>query len=124
MSSGKTLLFVYNIESGVMPGARNYSIQTGTLTGRDSCNLSIITQTPVGMKKDWKRFVRELGLPAQFLTRNEFIAEVGAGLITFPAVLVRTGKDMLMLASSEEINSCRSLEDLIGLIRQRSADIL
>jgi hypothetical protein len=75
------------------------------------------------MKKDWKRFVRELGIPARFLNRNEFVSEIGAGLITFPAILVQTGKDLLMLASSEEINRCSSVEDLISLVQQRSLEI-
>jgi hypothetical protein len=75
------------------------------------------------MKKDWKRFVRDLGIPSRFLNRNEFISEIGAGLITFPAILVQIGKDLLVVASSDEINRCGSLDDLISLIRQRSLEI-
>ena len=123
MSYGKTLLFIYNADSGVLPGLKEYSSKTSTSHARDSCNLTTITSTPIGMKKDWKRFVRELGIQARFLNRNEFVSEIGAGLITFPAILVQTGKDLLMLASSEEINRCRSVEDLISLVQQRSLEI-
>ncbi len=123
MSYGKTLLFVYNADSGILPGMKDYSSKTGGSQGKDSCNLTAITHSPIGMKKDWKRFVKELGIPARFLSRNEFVSEVGAGLITFPAILLSTGKDLLMVASSEEINMCRGLEDLICLVQPRCADI-
>ncbi|MCK9631589.1 MAG: hypothetical protein M0R30_08085 [Methanoregula sp.] len=123
MSYGKTLLFVYNADSGVLPGMKDYSLKSGTSHAKQFCNLTAITNSPIGMKKDWKRFVRELGIPARFLNRNEFVSEIGAGLISFPAILVQTGKDLLMLASSEEINRCRSLEDLISLVRLRSSEI-
>jgi len=122
MSYGKTLLFVYNADSGMLSGVKDYCIIPKS-SGKEPCNLSTMIHTPIGMKKDWKRFVRELGLPARFLTRNEFISEAGSGPITFPAILLNTGKDLLMVASSEEINMCRSLEDLISLVRQRFVDI-
>ena len=123
MSYGKTLLFVYNTDSGVLPGMKDYSSTTGTSHGKDSCNLTAITHSPIGMKKDWKRFVKELGIPVRFLNRNEFVSEVGTGLITFPAILLNTGKDLLIVASSEEINLCRCLEDLINLLQARCANI-
>lgn len=123
MSHGKTLLFIYNADSGVLPGLKEYSSKSSTTHARDFCNLTAITSSPIGMKKDWKRFVRELGIPARFMNRNEFVSEIGANLITFPAILVQVGKDLLVVANSEEINRCLSLEDLIGLVRQRSLEI-
>jgi len=123
MSNGKTLLFIYNADSGVLPGLKEYSSKSTMSHARDFCNLIAIPRSPIGMKKDWKRFVRELGIPARFMNRNEFVSEVGAGLITFPAILVKIGKDLLVVASSEEINRCGCLEDLISLVRQRSLEI-
>lgn len=123
MSYGKTLLFIYNADSGILPGLKEYSSKAGIAHGRNFCNLTAITSTPIGMKKDWKRFVQDLNIPARFLNRNEFISEIGAGLITFPAILVQMGKDLLIVASSEEINRCTSLDDLISLVRQRSLEI-
>lgn len=123
MSYGKTLLFIYNADSGVLPGLKEYSSKASTSHARNFCNLTAITNTPIGMKKDWKRFVRDLNIPSRFLNRNEFISEIGAGLITFPAILVQIGKDLLVVASSDEINHCGCLDDLISLVRQRSQEI-
>ena len=123
MSYGKTLLFVYNADGGVLPGMKDYSSKTGASHGKDSCNLTAITYSPIGMKKDWKRFIRELGVPARFMNRNEFSSEVGTGLTTFPTILVQVGKDILQVASTDEINRCQCLEDLMSLVQQRIAGI-
>jgi len=121
MSYGKTLLCVYNADGGVLPGMKDYS--TGGSQGKDSCHLTAITYSPIGMKKDWKRFIRELGVPARFLNRNEFTSEVGFGLTSYPTILVQVGKDILQVVSTEEINRCQCLEDLMSLVQQRIASI-
>lgn len=120
MSYGKTLLFVYNSDSGMVSGLKDYA-KISTVSGRDVCNLSAITFSPIGMKKDWKRFIRETGYPSRFLTRNEFLSEAGTGFTTFPAVLIQAGKELLLVASTDEINRCQCLEDLISLVRGRLA---
>lgn len=123
MTYGKTLLFVYNADSGVLPGMKDYSSKTGASPGKDLCNLTALTHSPIGMKKDWKRFVKELGIPARFLNRNEFFYEVGTGITTFPSILVQAGKDLLVVVSTDEINRCQSLEDLICLIQPRCTNL-
>ncbi|MDD4137002.1 MAG: hypothetical protein PHT99_03790 [Methanoregula sp.] len=123
MTYGKTLLFVYNADSGILPGMKDYSSKTGGSQGKDCCNLTAITHSPIGMKKDWKRFVKELGIPARFLNRNEFFSEVDTGITTFPSILVQAGKDLLVVASTDEINRCQNLEDLISLIQPRCTNL-
>ncbi|MDD1686797.1 hypothetical protein [Methanoregula sp.] len=102
---------------------KDYSSKTGGSHSKDSCNLTAITYSPIGMKKDWKRFIKELDMPARFLNRNEFSSEVGTGLTTFPTILVQVGKDILQVASTDEINRCQCLEDLMNLVQQRVASI-
>ena len=118
MPQEKTLLFVCNSDSGVLPKIKNYSSdKTGSKP--ESCILSALTHSPVGMKKEWKRFIRDLTIPSRILDRNEFCAEFGSGITTFPVVLLRTGKILSMLISTEELNRCRELEDLMKLLSQR-----
>src|SRR5271157_408752 len=114
MPSGRALVFVYNLDSGVLPKIKDYSAP-GSVPVTESCNLYILTNSPIGMKKEWKRFIKDLDIPARFLSRNEFSSEFGTGLTTFPAILVQAGKDLFRVISSEEINTCRTLEDLINL---------
>jgi|WetSurMetagenome_2_1015567.scaffolds.fasta_scaffold229393_2 hypothetical protein len=123
MSDGKTILFVYNADSGVLAGMKDYCTGGGTPPGRGCCNLSAITFSPVGMKKDWKRYVRELKIPSRFMDRNEFAAEFGQAITSFPAVLLRRGRELALLLSTDELNRCRELEDLTGLLDMRIAQV-
>ena len=122
MSEEETLLFVSNSNSGVLPQIKNYSDHSLASRG-DGCHLSALTYSPVGMKKEWKRFIREQKLPSRVLDREEFRAEFGSIAMTFPVVLVRTHRGLSILISTEELNRCRSLEDLMDLLRQRLAPL-
>jgi len=122
MPQGRALVCVYNLDSGVLPNVKDYANPASApLTG--NCNLYILTNSPIGMKKEWKRFIKDLGIPVRFLSRNEFLSEFGNDLTAFPAILVQAGKDLSRVISTEEINQCRALEDLISLVRQRFADV-
>jgi hypothetical protein len=73
------------------------------------------------MKKEWKRFIHDLGVPVRFLSRNEFISEFHKSTAAFPAAFIQAGKEVQPLINSDEINRCAELEDLIGLVKQRPA---
>jgi hypothetical protein len=115
----KTLLFVYNTDSGVLQALRDYSAGTSGGSRTDICSLCAITHSPVGMKKEWKRFIKDLEIPSRFLTRNEFSSEFGSLKITFPVVLVQEGTGLAVLVGTEELNGCRDLNDLILLVKPR-----
>jgi hypothetical protein len=118
MPQQETLLFVSNSDSGVVPQIKNYS-SGKTASQAERCNLSVLTHSPVGMKKEWKRFMKEQKIPSRLLDRNEFCDEFGPRVTTFPVVLIRTGKSLSVLISTDELNRCRELEDLISLLEQR-----
>jgi hypothetical protein len=122
MPHGKVLVFVNNFDSGVLPTVKDFAGREPS-RGTDGCKLSLLTSSPVGTKKEWKRFIRELGIPARFVSRNEFSSEFGTGVTTFPAILIQTGKDLALVVSAGEINQCTTLEDLISLVRSRFARI-
>jgi hypothetical protein len=122
MPHGKTLVFVYNFDSGVLPTIQELAGREPP-RGSDGCKLYLLTTSPVGTKKEWKRFIRELDHPARFLSRNEFSSEFGTGVTSFPAVLIQTGKNLALAVSAHEINQCVTLEDLIGLVQSRFATI-
>jgi hypothetical protein len=119
MPDSKTLLFVHNTDSAVLQPLHDYS--TGKAGGgeADACALSRITRSPVGIKKEWKRFLKELDIPSRSLDRNEFFSEFGHRPVTFPTVLLRHGTELSILISSEDLRLCRDLSDLIRLVRER-----
>jgi len=122
MFSEGTLLFVSNCDSGVLPQIKDYSAHASTPRA-DGCSLSALTHSPVGMKKEWKRFLKEQHLPSRVLDRNEFSAQFGSGITTFPVVLIRTSGGLRVLVSTDELNRCRELEDLMGLLQQRLSPV-
>jgi hypothetical protein len=83
------------------------------------CNLYAVTHSPIGMKKEWRRFVNDLGITVRFLSRNEFSSEFGSGSETFPIAFIQAGKDLTPFINTDEINRCAGLEDLISLVQQR-----
>ena len=117
----KTLLIVDNTDSGVLPSLKDFSAGTAVPSGAGTRTLSTMTHSPVGMKKEWKRFLKDLEIPSRTLERSEFTSEFGSGhpRMTFPVVLIQTGSQLAVLLSTEELNRCRDLHDLILLLRQR-----
>jgi hypothetical protein len=123
MTDTITLLFVYNIDSGILQSIHDYSTMKGAGSGSDSCPLGAITHSPVGMKKEWKRFLKELPHPSRSLDRNEFTREFGQRPISFPIVLLKKGTELSILISTEELKACREPGDLIHLVKGRILDL-
>ncbi len=121
MPGTKTLLIVDNTNSSVLEPLKDFSTGTAAASGAGTHTISSITHSPVGMKKEWKRFLKDLEIPSRTLDRSEFLSEFGSGLhqITFPVVLVQKGTELAVLISPEELTQCRDLNDLITLLRSR-----
>ena len=119
----ETLLFIYNSDSNRLPGLKDYTAGTPAAFRTGNCALSAITHSPVGMKKEWKRFIRDLAVPSRFLNRNEFFSEFGQCLTTFPVVLLQKETELEILVSAEELSRCRTLEDFVSLLEQQIRNI-
>jgi hypothetical protein len=118
MQSGIILLFVYNLDKGSLSGMSDYqhSIKSAKTP---QCNLYFLISTPVGMKKTWKRFINDLGVPSKFLHRDEFFQVCGMRKLLVPAVYVQAGTSFHELISADEINHIDSTDVLIGLVTKR-----
>lgn len=121
MPSGRSLVFVYNADSGILATMKD-PVSRMAASGKDSCNLYAVTFSPVGMKKEWKRFIHNLGIPVRFLSRDHFMSEFRTVTVTFPAAFMQTGKDLFLFISTDEINRYERLEDLISLVQQRLSE--
>ena len=122
MRQDRFLIFVYNADSETVPRANQLmSRPTGAMS--ESCKLLTLTYSPIGMKKEWKRFLNNLKFQVRFLARDEFTREFRGFSATFPVAFYQSGKDLFILASTEEINQCRELEDLVTLIDKRLVGI-
>lgn len=118
MRSGRLLIFVYNCDRGNLSAMKDYS-QPLAADKTPECRLLSITSSPVGMKKEWKRFIHDLRVPARFLYHDEYEEEFGALLTPLPAVFFHTDNTRSILVSADELGRTHSLEDLITLVKER-----
>lgn len=117
-----SILFVYNLDSGVLQSIHDYSTMKPEATGTGASPLIRLTHSPLGVKKEWKRFLKELRIPSRSLDRNEFCNEFGRRPITFPIVLLKKGTELSILITTDEIKACGELRDLIHLVEGRIAN--
>jgi len=116
--SQPTLVFVYNADSGLVNtlldiGHKIVSPQTY------ACNLCAITHSTFTMRDEWKRFVARLGMPVQFLHRDELAEKYGVRAAALPAIFRKTDGALEQWITREEIDRCRSLPALERLVQDR-----
>ena len=71
------------------------------------------------MRDEWKRFVDGLGLPIEFLHRNELVERYGMHGVALPAVFLKTSGKLQAWIGRDEIDRCRTLADLQQLVQAR-----
>ena len=121
------LLFVYNADSGVLNALKDLFVKTVT-PERYECQLCAVTYGLTGMKREWRNFVAGLsangvagdGLKTcvKFLHKDELAARYGLTGVPLPAAFTLVDGQPQPWLSAEQINVCRSLEDLMALVRR------
>jgi hypothetical protein len=113
-----TLVFVYNADSGAL----NTLLDIGhkiVSPHTYACNLCAITHSTFSMRGEWRRFVDALGLPVEFLHRDELLDHYGMSGIALPAVFLKADGKLSAWIGRDEIDRCRTLADLQQLIQTR-----
>ena len=112
------IVFVYNADSGVMNTVTDY-FQKIVSPSTYSCRLCAVTYGNLGMKGEWKKFIENLPIPSQFLHKDEFYEEYDMDDVAFPCAFLKKGDEMELFITSEEINACSSLDDLMDLVTRK-----
>ena len=113
------LIFVYNAKSGFINSVIDY---THKIVSPETynCNLCNLTYDNLGKIKKWNKFIKSLGIPVHFKYLDN-IEEFGISKnYSFPAVF--TG-DKRLLINSQEINDCKSIDELINLVTNKIGNI-
>ena len=116
--SPPTLVFVYNADSGLV----NTLLDIGhkIVSPRTyACNLCAITHSTFTMREEWKRFVAGLGVPIEFLHRDELERQYSLHDVGLPVVFRQRNGTLEVWITREEINRCRSLGELEQLVRTK-----
>ena len=116
MKSEKSkIVFVYNADSGVFNllsdvAHKIFSPQTY------SCNLCAITHGTLGMKEEWREYLKTLKVPFEFLHADEFKVKHRIENVELPAVFKQENGELQLMIDSKTINSCHSVDDLRRII--------
>ena len=116
MKSEKSkIVFVYNADSGVFNllsdvAHKIFSPQTY------SCNLCAITHGTLGMKEEWREYLKTLKVPFEFLHADEFKTKHRIENVELPSVFKQENGELQLMIDSKTINSCHSVDDLRRII--------
>ncbi|HUI40499.1 MAG TPA: hypothetical protein VL523_00875 [Terriglobia bacterium] len=120
--TGAELVFVYNAGSSL--GARAFDfLHKAVSPGTYACNLCRITYGVFAEKQEWRRFAESLPYRATFLHKDEFQGRYPALAATpLPAIFLNGhAGSAKLVASAEEINRARSVDDLKTLLLAKVA---
>ena len=114
----KALIFVYNADSGLL-SALNDGILKIVSPSTYQCRLCSLTFGVVQMKSRWKEFIESLGVPVEFLHRDEFRERYELPDTEFPVVYIKRGDEMSVIISKEEMENTDSLEGLMEMLKTK-----
>ena len=106
----KTLVFVYNADSGKINGLLDYLHKTIS-PSTYQCQLCALTHSHK-MHDEWREFIRNLAIPVVFLHRDELAKQYGVTNIPLPAVFEMVEGKLKLKISAAEINKMSNLTTL------------
>ncbi|TXT58726.1 MAG: hypothetical protein BAJALOKI2v1_310014 [Promethearchaeota archaeon] len=115
---GKSLLFVYNADSGLGNAVKDY-FQKAFRPSSYQCNLCAVTFGALGEKRSWKNFTENLKIPTRFLHKDEFIEEFNKPNVEFPCAFLKENDNLTLFISKEEMESVEEVVELKDLVYEK-----
>lgn len=115
----KKIIFVYNADSRILNSIKDL-IHKNVSPKTYECRLCAVTYDNFGMIREWKDFIQTINIPAEFLHRDELKNQYGVENIPLPTALIqRKDNDLQIWISADEMNQCKSLNDLKALVLEK-----
>ena len=112
------IIFVYNGDSGLLNGVAHF-LHKRISPDTYPCKLCGIIYDGTELNKDWLAFVKDLGIPAEFLHRDEFKEKYGDHAFTFPIVLaVDSVQKFTTLLKAEDFENIGGMDGLKNRLRE------
>ena len=114
------LLFVYHANSDLFSTVSDFAhkiLSPSTYT----CTLCALTYGNFSIKQEWKSFIETLPVKAIFLYKDEFKKQYRMDTALL-AVFLQSGDTIKEFISRQEIENCRSLDELKKLVIQKLED--
>jgi hypothetical protein len=116
-SKFKKIVFVYNADSGVFNLVSDIAHKIFS-PATYACNLCAITHSNFGMRKEWKDYLDSLETPLEFLHADEFREKYQLEKGNLPAIFAEENGALREIASAEQINRSKTIDDLKMLIER------
>lgn len=111
------LIFVYNAQSDLFSTVTDFAHKLLS-PATYSCNLCTLTYGNFTVKQKWQSFIENLSIKAAFFHKDEFEKEYKIQSL-LPAVFISMDGIVKVVISKQEIESCKSLEELKELVNQK-----
>ena len=114
-----TLVFVYNADSGWRSALSDLLHKTLS-PSTYPCDLCALTYGLGGMRREWARFIRGLGVSSVFTYRDALPKEfpmISAGEL--PAVFRVEGQAVMELIRAEEFSALKTLEQIMEILARK-----
>ena len=106
------LIFVFNADSGAIAALADSARKILRLNG---CSLCAITHGLAGEKGEWKDCKAELGVPVDYVHRNEIEGALAPVATELPCVVAEAGGELVLLLGPEVLARCNgNTADLRG----------
>lgn len=117
------LVFVYNADGGLLNGIMD-SAHKLFAPSTYQCALCAVTHGLIGMRSEWKDYMRSLSYETRFYHRDGFRKEWPQMEAEMPAVFFEAEAEKIeLLISKQELEMVRSVGQLSALLGRRIADM-
>ena len=107
------LIFVFNAGSGSFNAFLDSARKVLQIKG---CTLCTITHGLAGEKSEWKECKEEIGVPVDYVHRDEITPDLGRVVgDNLPCVVAEAGGELILLLGPDVLDRCKgSVADLKG----------
>lgn len=112
------LLFVYNAKSGIGNALLDWGHKIVS-PSTYSCDLCSLSYGNLGMKSNWKQFLKELHVPYQFLYKNQ-LQTIAPQLqnIPLPFIALTSNKSAKVIVSATDFKNIKTEQELIEIVKE------
>ncbi len=115
------LVLVYNADNGFFNAVTDM-VHKVISPSTYQCSLCKYTYGIRGMIGRWSGFLESLGVPLEFLHRDEFLERYGDARVHLPLILLEHGDEVDVVLDADEIDACGDLDSLIATLQKRMAE--
>ena len=115
------LVFVYNAEAGLLNGIMD-SIHKVVSPSTYTCDLCAITYGLTTMNSEWRAWLEQLDMPAQFFHRADFRKAWPDANMRLPAILMEKDDRLTTLVAADAFEGIKHVDQLIAVLEEKLAE--